>query len=76
MAVATSTRQEVDRQRRLDADRGAHLGLLGVRVRAVADAQRALTVCEDGAAPALRQALVDLAAVSEAVADDLPDSAR
>lgn len=75
MAVA-STRRDVDRQRRLDTDRGAHLGLLGPRVRAVAEAQRAITGREEGAAPALRQSLVDLAAVAEAVADDLPDSTR
>jgi hypothetical protein len=66
-----AVRAEIDRRRRLDADRGAHLGLLGVRVRAVAEAQRATLDRAEGAAPALRQSLVDLAAVAEALADDL-----
>lgn len=70
MPVA-STRVDIDRQRRLDADRGAHLGLLGVRVRAVAEAQRATLERQAGATPALRQSLLDLAAISEAVAADL-----
>lgn len=70
MAVA-STRADVDRQRRLDAQRGSNLDLLGTRIRALAEAQRALAERQEGAGPALRQSLVDLAAVSEALADDL-----
>jgi len=41
------------------------------RVRSVAAAQRAALERGEGAAPALRQSLVDLAAVAEAVAADL-----
>jgi len=50
------------------------LGILGLRVRAVAGAQRATLDQAEGAAPALRASLVDLAAVAEAVAADLPAS--
>lgn len=73
MALATSTRADIDRRRRIDADRGCNLGLLAPRIRSIADAQRALAAREEGAGPALRQSLVDLAACAEAVAADLPD---
>ena len=39
---------------------------------AVVEAQQALAGRELGARPALRQALVDLAAAAEAIAEDLP----
>jgi hypothetical protein len=41
-------------------------------MRAVLDAQRALSRREVGALPALRQSLVDLAAIAEELADELP----
>jgi hypothetical protein len=69
-----SIRREIDRQLAVDRDRGASLGILGLRVRAVAAAQRATLDQAEGAAPALRASLVDLAAVAEAVAADLPAS--
>ena len=74
MPVAARTRRvrtDIDRQRHHDASDAQTLALLGARVRAVAEAQRALCEREEGAAPALRQSLVDLAAISGALADDL-----
>ena len=71
MPVATRTRSDIDRQRQHDAGRQQNLGLLGVRVRAIAEAQRAVGEREEGAVPALRQSIIDLAAVCEALADDL-----
>lgn len=67
-----TTRADIDRQRQHDRRRPQGLPLLGARVRAVVEAERAIGEREEGAGPALRQALVDLAAVSEALADDLP----
>lgn len=72
MAVATRTRSDIARQRRIDRLYEPNLSLLGVRVRAVAEAQRAITGREEGAAPVLRQSLVDLAAVAAELAADLP----
>ena len=69
--VAVATRRDIDRQRQHDRHWPQNLSLLGVRVRAVAEAQRATLTQQEGAAPALRQSLVDLAACAEAVADDL-----
>jgi hypothetical protein len=66
-----AARGDIDRQRQHDVHRPAGLPLLGARVRAVADAERAVNGHEEGAEPALRQSLIDLAAVSEALADDL-----
>jgi hypothetical protein len=40
-------------------------------MRATVDAQRALSEREDGALPALRQSLVDLAAAAETLAGEL-----
>lgn len=66
--MAVSTRAEIDRTRIRDRLHPQNLSLLGARVRAVAEAQRAITGREEGAAPALRQSLVDLAAVAECLA--------
>jgi len=44
-----------------------YASLLGVRIRALAEAQRADLECSEGARPALRQALVDVAADLEPV---------
>jgi len=69
--VPASARREIDRQRLLDRDRGASLGILGLRVRAVAGAQRATLERSEGATPALRQSLVELAAVAAVLADEI-----
>jgi hypothetical protein len=69
--MAVSTRADIDRQRQHDQRWPQNLSLLGARVRAVVEAERAIGEHEEGAVPALRQSLVDLAAVSEALADDL-----
>lgn len=52
---------EIERQRQLDRHHPPHLGRLGARVRAVAEAQQAVTERQLGALPALRQSLLDLA---------------
>jgi hypothetical protein len=66
---------DVGRQKTLDQERGGNQAVLQARMRAVVDAQRALAAHEIGAAPALRQSRVDLAAISEAIADELPPPA-
>ena len=71
MAVRT-VRRDVDRQLRIDRNYGADQGQLLARMRAVVGAQRAMARRETGAINALRASLVDLAAISEALAADLP----
>jgi hypothetical protein len=66
-----TVRQEIGRQRRLDRKRSLNLALIGTRVRAIAEAQRAVAADEPGALPALRQGLIDLGAACEALAGDL-----
>jgi hypothetical protein len=70
--VATGTRRDVEWVKRRDANFGGEQAVLYARMQAVVDAQRALRANEVGARYALRQSLVDLAAVAEAVAADLP----
>ena len=55
-----------------DRDFAAHGTVLTARMKAVVDAQRAVAQRELGAGYALRQSLVDFAAISEALADELP----
>jgi hypothetical protein len=55
-----------------DRNHNGHQGALLARMGAVIGAQQALATHAEGAKPALRQALVDLAAISELLADDLP----
>lgn len=71
MPVTTGTRVDVDRQRQHDRLYPQNLGLLGTRVRAVAEAQRATLERHEGAVPALRQSLIDLSAIAETLAADL-----
>ncbi len=68
-ASPTEARRDIARQRRLDRNRPQTLALLGVRFRAVAEAQRAVASREAGALPALRQSLIDLSAIAEALAE-------
>jgi hypothetical protein len=71
-AVATVVRRDIARQQTYDRDHDGQQGALLARMAAVMDAQRALAHREQGAGYALRQSLVDLAAVAELLADDLP----
>ena len=66
-----SAAREIERQRRRDRHYRPNLDLLGARLHAVVDAQRAIAAREVGAGPALRQSLIDVAAVAAALADDL-----
>jgi hypothetical protein len=70
--VATATRSNVEKVKTRDRDFDGHQGTLMARMGAVVGAQRALAAREAGAAPALRQSLVDLAAIAELLADELP----
>ena len=70
--AATGTPRDVRRVKAHDRDFDAHGTVLAARMKAVLDAQRAVAERELGAGYALRQSLVDLAAVSEALADELP----
>ena len=70
--AATGTHREVERVKAHDRDFDAHGTVLTARMKAVLDAQRAVAERELGAGYALRQSLVDLAAISEALADELP----
>ncbi len=74
MAVVVSERVRVDVEHQLVYDRNhdGHQGALLARMGAVIGAQEALARREEGAAYALRQSLVDLAAIAELLADDLP----
>jgi hypothetical protein len=70
--AATETRRDVQRVKAHDRDFEAHGTVLMARMKAVLDAQRAVAERELDAGYALRQSLVDLAAISEALADELP----
>lgn len=74
VAVAVSQRVRVDvaQQRQRDSNHTGYQGDLVARMGAVIGAQEALARREEGAPYALRQSLVDLAAVAELLADDLP----
>jgi hypothetical protein len=71
-AVATVTRRDVEHTKGIDRGWGDYQGVLLARMGAVITAQRAAAAGELGAHPALRKSLVDLAAISELLADDLP----
>jgi hypothetical protein len=70
--VATAVRRDVELQRVHDRNYDSHQNVLLARMRAVLAAQGALAAREHDAPYALRQALVDLAAIAELVADELP----
>jgi hypothetical protein len=63
---------DVQRQRRIDRDHGTGQDVLRARMDAIDGAERALADGEQGAVPAYRQALVDLAAAAAELAEQLP----
>jgi hypothetical protein len=73
VAVAASrTRRDVELRIVRDRDFDAPQNALIARMAAVLAAQEAIRQRQVGAIPALRQALVDLAAAAELVAGELP----
>ena len=72
VTAAMTADADIQRQREAERKQPPTVDLLDTRVGAVFDASAATVDGEDGAAPSLRQALIDLAAVAEAMADDLP----
>jgi hypothetical protein len=75
VTVATPSarvRGDVELQQVHDRNYDSRQDTLLARMRAVLSAQGALAAGEQGAPYALRQALVDLAAIAELVADELP----
>ena len=71
-ALVASIRRDVERVKIRDRNFGGNQAVLRARMLAVTDAQRAIAARETGARYALRQSLIDLAAVAELVAGDLP----
>ena len=72
LAMSAAARTDVTRQKRIDADWPATQDTLHARMVAVVGAQDALARGEPAAPYALRQSLVDLAAISELLAAELP----
>jgi hypothetical protein len=71
-SVTTAARAAVERQKTRDRDFEGYQGALLARMAAVIAAQKAAGAGELGAHAALRQSLVELAAISELLAEDLP----
>jgi hypothetical protein len=71
-AAPAIIRREVEEQKLRDLDRGGWQGALMARMGAVVEAQRLIRLHESAATPAFRQALIDLASVSELLAAELP----
>ncbi|MET0306292.1 MAG: hypothetical protein ABW196_08695 [Solirubrobacterales bacterium] len=71
-AMTGTADADIERQRKAEQKRPMTVDLLDTRMTAVFDAGTAVLDREDGAAPSLRQSLIDLAAVAGALADDLP----
>jgi hypothetical protein len=71
VAIAERTRADVERVKRRDADFGATQDLFLGRMRNTLMAVRAHGCRQPGTVFELRQSLVDLAAVSEALGDDI-----
>jgi hypothetical protein len=70
---ALTVRAEITAQRALDQHRGSFQTILEARIAAVIAAREALTARQVGAGWALRQSLVDLASICEALASELPE---
>ncbi len=71
--AAPAAHRDVARQKEIDRPRRRGLqGVLRARIRAVIDAQEAITRREIGAPYAYRQSLIDLAAVAQLAAEQLP----
>jgi hypothetical protein len=66
--VATVTRRDVERVKTRDRDFSGYQAVLQARMAPVVGAHRAVAAGETGARYALRQSLVDLAAIAELVA--------
>lgn len=66
----TPARRDIDDQQVLDRKRPSCESVLWARMRAVVDAKRAVSEHELGAETAMRQSLIDLAAVAELLAGD------
>ena len=71
-----SVRVEIEEQQTLDRKWRTYQAMLDARIRAVIDARRAFARRELGAGWAFRQSLVDLAAVCELLAAELPRAAH
>ena len=69
--VATAARQDVERAKSRDRAFDGHQGTLLARMTAVVAAQRALAAGELGAHASLRQSLIELAAISELLAESV-----
>jgi hypothetical protein len=70
--VATGARPDIARQQTHDLNYDGRQATLAARMKAVLGAQQALAHGEPNAAYALRQSLVDLAAVAVLLADEMP----
>lgn len=70
--MATAARADVNRQKRIDEQWEDRQATLRARMQAVLGAQAALARHEPNAPFVLRQSLVDLASVSELLAEELP----
>ncbi len=71
--AAPAAHRDVEKQKEIDRPRRRGLqAVLRARMRAVLAAQEVITHREIGAPYALRQSLIDLAAVAELVAEQLP----
>ena len=73
MAAAAGIRREVEEQKFRDLSREDRQALLMARMGATVEAMRLVRLHESAATPALRQALIDLASVSELLASELPE---
>jgi hypothetical protein len=63
---------DIAHQRGIDESRFSPQASLAARMRAVVVAQQRLRLREPDAGYELRQSLIDLAAIAEVIADDLP----
>jgi hypothetical protein len=70
--AVSDVRAEIERQAELDANWQGYADVLEARMVAVRDARRAFALQEVGGAWAYRQSLIDLAAVAELLAGELP----
>ena len=73
MAAAAGIRREVEEQKFRVVSREDRQALLMARMGATVEAMRLVRLHESAATPALRQALIDLASVSELLASELPE---
>lgn len=67
-----SAEADVRRQKTIDHNWDSGQSVLDARIAAVRSAQEAVAAGEQGASYALRQSLVDLAAIAELIAGEMP----